>query len=184
MYVHLHSGRKLMGWAVVLLAMVPSALCFEPSTSVRKTLSDVTGRLTYAGEPLHGMTLCLDSVPGNHCAFATLQADGSFRLLNMDEGDSGVVPGRYRAHLYTNPHGSTLPARYSDPRTSGLEIEVPSDWSELNIDLHCITAGSPCRGGDTDSARTVRSPVCSFVVAGLLEWNMVRLCTSHIRLRG
>ena len=29
MYVHLHLARKLMGWAFVLLAMVPSALCFR-----------------------------------------------------------------------------------------------------------------------------------------------------------
>jgi hypothetical protein len=136
MYVHLHSGRKLMGWALVVLAIVPSALCFEPATSPRVELSDVTGRLTYSGKALNDMTLCLDSPAGVHCAYASLRPDGSFRLINMDGFGMGALPGRYHAHLYTHPHGPSLPARYRDSKTSGLEIEVASDWNELNIDLH------------------------------------------------
>ena len=99
-------------------------------------LSDVTGRVTYCGKPLHGMTLCLDSVGGVHCAYATLRSDGSFRLINMTGNNTGAVPGRYYAHLYPNPYSSSLPAKYHDSRTSGLEIDVATDWNELNIDLH------------------------------------------------
>ncbi len=136
MYVHSHRGRRLMGWAFGILAVVPSVLCFEPSTSPRMGLSDVTGRLTYSGKPLNDMTLCLDSTPGIHCAYASLRPDGSFRLVSMTGNNVGAAPGRYHAHLYTHPHGPSLPTRFRDPRTSGLEIKVASDWNKFDINLH------------------------------------------------
>ncbi|MGP0063139.1 MAG: hypothetical protein ACLQGP_05980 [Isosphaeraceae bacterium] len=136
MSLHLHSGRKFMGWALGILAIVPSALCFETTAHPQIPLSDVTGHMTYSGKPLNGMTLCLDSSPGVHYAYASLGRDGSFRLINMTGNDIGAAPGRYYAHLYSHPHGPSLPTRYRDSRTSGLEIDVASDWNELNIDLH------------------------------------------------
>jgi hypothetical protein len=136
MYVHSQLGRKLMGWTFGVLAVVPSVLCFVSSVSPSLELSDVTGRLTYSGQPLNDMTLCLDSTPGIHCAYASLSLDGSFRLISMTGNNTGAAPGRYHAHLYTHLHGPSLPARYRDPRTSGLEIEVASDWNEFDINLH------------------------------------------------
>ena len=53
----------------------------------------------------------------------------------MTWGNTGAIPGRYHAHLYTEPHGPSLPAKYADSRTSGLEIDIASDWNDLNIDL-------------------------------------------------
>ena len=67
MYVHSHSARKLVGWVAVLLAIVPSALCFEPDPSPDMGLCEVTGHMTCSGKPLNDMTLCLDSSPGVHC---------------------------------------------------------------------------------------------------------------------
>ena len=52
-----------------------------PAISARMELAPVTGRLTYSGKPLKGMTLCLDSPGGVHCAYATLRSDGSFAWL-------------------------------------------------------------------------------------------------------
>jgi hypothetical protein len=135
MYVHLHVARKLMGWGLGLLAMAPSVLCFETPASSPMELSEVTGRMTYFGKPLNGMILCLDSASGVHCAFGSLRADGSFRLINVIGNYTGAVPGRYHAHLYTRPDGPSLPAKYADSSTSGLEIEIASDWNELTIDL-------------------------------------------------
>ncbi len=37
---------------------------------------------------------------------------------------------------YTHRQGPTLPAKYGDPKTSGVEIEIDTDWSDLNIDLN------------------------------------------------
>lgn len=136
MAVHSHSARQVVGWAGIVLFIMPSAICFEARTSSRMEFSDVTGRMTYSGQPLNGMTLCLDSSPGVHCAYGSLDRDGSFRLINMTGNHAGAAPGRYYAHLYAHPHGPVLPPRYWDTRTSGLEIEIAPDWNDLTIDLH------------------------------------------------
>jgi hypothetical protein len=134
MNVHLHRTRTIMGWVIGIVAFSPFVLCFDFSNP-KNTLSDVTGRVTYSGQPLTEMTICLD-VGGTHSAFGRLNADGSFRLLSMTEGRAGAYRGRYNAHLNAHQHGPSLPAKYRDSTTSGVEIEIDTDWSDLNIDLH------------------------------------------------
>jgi len=137
MNLHLHNARNAMGWILGIVAFSPFALIFEsPSPSPKLTLSDVTGRVTYSGRPLNDVIICLDLEGGVHSAFGSLGADGSFRLLNMNEGCAGASPGRYHAHLYGTSESSSLPEKYGSPKTSGLEIEIGSDWSDLHIDLH------------------------------------------------
>jgi hypothetical protein len=135
MNVHLHHSRNLMGWILGIAAFSPFALVFESSNS-QYTLSDVTGRVTYSGHPLHDVILCLDTEGGVHSAFGSLEADGSFRLLNMEGGRTGANPGRYHAHFFSLSQAAKLPEKYRDPKTSGLEIEIDSDWSDLHIELH------------------------------------------------
>jgi hypothetical protein len=134
MNVHLHHARNVMGWVIGIAAFSPFALCLE-FPSPKNTLSDVTGRVTYSGRPLNDMTICLD-LGGVHSAFSALSSDGSFRLLSMNEGCAGAYRGRYNAHLYTHQHGPSLPAKFGNPKTSGVEIEIDTDWSDLNIDLN------------------------------------------------
>jgi hypothetical protein len=110
-------------------------MIFE-SSRPKFSLSDVTGRVTCSGRPLNDVTICLDSPGGVHSAFGPLGSDGSFRLLSMSEGCAGASPGRYHAHLYSTSRASSLPDKYRNPGTSGLEIEIDSDWSDLHIDLH------------------------------------------------
>jgi len=125
-----------MGWVIGIAAFSPFALCLE-FLSPENTLSDITGRVTYSGRPLNDMTICLDSPGGVHAAYCALRSDGSFRLLRWTEGRAGVYRGRYNAHLYTHRrHGPSLPAKYANPGSSGVEIEIDSDWSDLNIDLN------------------------------------------------
>jgi hypothetical protein len=114
MNVHLHRTRKIMGWVIGIVAFSPFILCLDFSNP-KNTLSDVTGRVTYSGQPLNETTLC---------------------LLSMTEGRAGAYRGRYNAHLYTHTDGPSLPAKYADSATSGVEVEIDADWSELNIDLH------------------------------------------------
>jgi hypothetical protein len=135
MNIHLHHARNAMGWILGIAAFSPFALIFE-SSSAKLTLSDVTGRVTCSGRPLNDVTICLDSAGGVHSAFGSLGSDGSFRLLSMNEGCAGASPGRYHAHLYSHRQATKLPEKYRDPQTSGLEIEIDSDWSDLHIDLH------------------------------------------------
>jgi hypothetical protein len=123
-----------MGWVLGLAAFSPFVLCLDipiPQTA----LSDVTGRVTYSGRPLHDMTICLDS-DGLHSAFCPLKSDGSFRLLCITASRAGAFRGRYHAHLYSTHGGQSLPAKYINPETSGLELEIDTDWSDFNINLN------------------------------------------------
>jgi hypothetical protein len=132
MSLHLHRARNIMGWALGIVAFL---LCFDFSSPPKETLSDVTGRVTYSGRPLEHTTICLDS-DGVHSAFSLLSPDGSFQLLSMTEYRVGASRGRYHAHLDSLPGGPPLPAKYRDPSTSGVEIEIDTDWSKLSIDLN------------------------------------------------
>jgi hypothetical protein len=134
MNVHLHRSRTIMGWLIGIAAFSPFVLCLD-FAKPQNTLSDVTGRVTYSGQPLNQMIICLD-VGGVHSAFSMLNPDGSFRLRSMTEGCEGASRGRYHAHLFSQPNGPSLPAKFSDPTTSGVEIDINTDWSDLSIDLH------------------------------------------------
>jgi hypothetical protein len=133
MSVDLHLARRLVAWGLGIAALTPFFFCLEPPPE-HQDVSNVTGRVTYSGRPLSNMCICLDT-DGGHSALGSLRDDGSFRLVNL-HGHDGAEPGRYRAHLYPYQNAPTFPAKYQDPRTSGLEIDVASDWSYLNIDLH------------------------------------------------
>ncbi len=124
MSYHLHRTRQWTAWFLGALVLSPFALTFSfGSPKIPQRLSPVTGRVTFAGAPVHDMTLCLDQ-GGHHAAFGLLQADGSFQLSSMIWADWGTLPGRYRAHLYTYDSGPALPARFHSSDTSGIEIEI------------------------------------------------------------
>jgi hypothetical protein len=131
--VHLHQARQWTGWILGAVAMAPFAFCFDAPVTVSRTVP-VTGRVTYLGRPLGDLIICLDK-DGEHSACAMLQADGSFRLININCGDEGAVPGRYRAHLAAHLAGSTFPSRYGDTATSGMELVIGPGWNEVRIDL-------------------------------------------------
>jgi hypothetical protein len=100
----------------------------------RNDLSPVTGRVTYCGRPVGNTVICFD-VGSVHSAFGALGRDGSFHLATMDTGYKGIIPGRYRAHLFALDNGPSLPARFGDSRSSGLEIEIALDWNHVRLDL-------------------------------------------------
>jgi hypothetical protein len=134
MSVHSQQARNVIGWILGIAAFSPLALCYQ-SSYPRVTLCDVTGRVTYSGRPITGASICLNSKNGNHSAVGKLESDGSFRLRYMT-GRDGALPGLYHAYLYSRQGGTSLPTKFCDPRTSGLEIEIASGWSDWNIDLH------------------------------------------------
>ena len=138
MDVHLHHARNMMGWVLGILAFLPFTLIFVPSAESSKSrneLSVVTGRATYSGRPLHDMILCLDSKVGVHSAYAPLDSDGSFRLGSIETGFGFAFPGRYHAHFLRRSDSPSLPAKYCDASSAGLDLEIPAHSSDLNIDL-------------------------------------------------
>jgi len=135
MNVYAQQRRNVIGWILGIAAFSSLAVCYQ-SLNRRVMLSDVTGRVTYSGHPLTDAYICLDPESGNHFAVGRLGSDGSFQLRCMNESRVGAVPGLYHAYLCGRKGGTSLPAKFGDPRTSGLEIKIASGWSDLNIDLH------------------------------------------------
>ncbi len=133
MPVHIHRLRQWTGWTLGAVAILPWSLCLDlPVSSFHPAV--VTGRVTCSGRPLGDVTVCLDR-DGQHSAYATLRADGSFRLVNMTLALDGALPGRYHAHLYTHAQGPLLPSKYRDPATSELVLDVGPGWNDFRIDL-------------------------------------------------
>lgn len=134
MSIHLHRTRQWAAWILTATAVSPFALCFASTEWKGVALSPVTGRVMISGRPVNDMTICLDS-GGVHCAFGSLDADGTFQLSNMRWVDGGAEPGRYHAHLYTRAGGPEIPTKYRNPETSDIVIDVAADWNHFRIDL-------------------------------------------------
>jgi len=134
MNVHSQQARRMVGWILAIAAFASLALCIRVMNP-RVALSDVTGRVTYSGRPLAGGYICLSSENGSVSAIGKLGSDGSFRL-QTGRDHLGALPGLYHAFLSVRKGGTALPSKFCDPRTSGLAVEIASDWCDLNIDLH------------------------------------------------
>ena len=134
MFVDLQVARRLVAWGLGIAALTPFLLSLQPPPA-HPDLYSVTGRVTYAGHPITNMYICID-VDGEHSSFSALRNDGSFSLMNFLYNEDGALAGRYRAHLGSYDNAPALPARYEDSRTSGLVVDVASDWTYLDIDLH------------------------------------------------
>jgi hypothetical protein len=114
------------------------------------------GTLTYQGRPLEGYQVTLLPTDGRRPAVGVSDAQGRFRLGTNTEGD-GAPPGKHPAAIVwipPRPAGEPgqeviidnpaqlpkpkvkIPDKYGDPKTSGLEIEIPPGGTkELKIDL-------------------------------------------------
>ncbi len=132
--MHIHSARLWFGWVLGLGAVLtPLALADPLGPAMGPAgLAPVTGRVNLEGHPLGHVMICFDS--GDHAAQGWLGADGSFSLHSHGRGE-GVAPGKYRVHIFPNPGGWSLPAKYRDPGTSGLDVEVAPDWNDYSFDL-------------------------------------------------
>jgi hypothetical protein len=112
------------------VVLVPLALA-EALGMAPARVAPVTGRVNLDGHPIGYVFICFDS--DDHRAYGWSGADGTFRLLSA-WGD-GVPPGKYRVHLFSSPDGVSLPAKYQDAGTSGLDVEVAPDWNDYSFDL-------------------------------------------------
>jgi hypothetical protein len=135
MGMHLHRAREFTGLAIGFVAVAFAALAFLPMDAPQD-LAPVIGTVTLAGRPLGDVAICFDSA-GDHSALDTVQADGSFCLHSFSPRRAGAVPGKYRVHLFSlTGDPSSVPSKYTDTRTSDLEIEVNSGWNEFHVDLN------------------------------------------------
>jgi hypothetical protein len=127
----------------------------ESGTVIEKVVP-AEGTLTYQGRPLAGYQVTLLPTDGRRPAVGISDAQGHFRLGTNTEGD-GAPPGKHPAAIVwipPRPSGEPgqevivdnpaqlpkpkvkIPDKYGDPKTSGLEIEIPPRGTkELKIDL-------------------------------------------------
>ena len=102
--------------------------------SLRSQEASVVGRVTYENRPVTGMLICF-SLPGqrNTCC-GSLAPDGSFFLRAQNFGE-GIAPGEYRVHFETTPSGTKLPAKFFEPDSRELVVQIPPRVVDIQIDL-------------------------------------------------
>lgn len=111
----------------------------------------VSGKLTYQGKALEGYKIVFHPVEERQGATAESGAGGAFTMGTNEPGD-GAAPGKHRVSvdfiaekMEGEPGRETfvkltpkvkVPAKFQNPDTSGVEIEVPESGSDsLDIDL-------------------------------------------------
>lgn len=109
----------------------------------------VTGVVKLDGKPLEGATVAFLPKEGGLMATTDTDATGKF-TLNATAGNNAVTvakaapPGTTLDPYATvpaegpppaPPEGTVVPAKYADPKSSGLAIVVAGGMTEINLDL-------------------------------------------------
>ncbi len=123
----------------------------QPRAIIEKTVP-AEGVLTWQGEPLENYMVTFYPKDGKRPAAAKTDEEGRFTLGTNGPND-GAVPGSHSVTVvyvgpeiqqepgkeepYTPPPPKvTIPAKYGDPKTTDLTLEVPAKGSDsLDIDL-------------------------------------------------
>jgi hypothetical protein len=100
----------------------------------------VTGQVLLGGKPLARASLAFhpadQSMP---TPLGSVEADGTFQLTTYEDGD-GAPAGDYAITIEwrrlatlddEKPPPNTLPARYADPKTSGLTAKISAGENVL-----------------------------------------------------
>jgi hypothetical protein len=126
--------------AVVLVA--PTIVLFPgcgPGTGDEHgvPLVAVKGKVTYKGSPLTRGIIEFEPQTAGRLARGNIQADGSFVLTTYKDGD-GVAAGLHRVCVHgTGGDGKKeiVPQKYTQATSSGKDVEVSAETSELAIDF-------------------------------------------------
>jgi hemoglobin len=87
--------------------------------------SSVEGHITFQGKPLSGGTVLFGSAQGN--AAGDITVTGTYRV-------EGVKPGEYAVSIMA-AKADAVPAKFGDPKTSGLRISVQDGKNNFDIEL-------------------------------------------------
>jgi hypothetical protein len=130
----MHAARKSLLAGLLALAV---ALLATPSPADEAPRGDVEGRIRFQGKPLPGGTVTVHPAKGGPLT-AKLDKDGNYRLRNVPAGEvrvsvetesvrpkPGQPPGRFVA----------IPAKYGNPKTSGLVVKVVKGRQVFDIQL-------------------------------------------------
>jgi len=134
MLVHPFSNRAgKIGWSIC--AVLSLAGCGDG----RPARVPVSGTVVIDGQPLTcGSISFIQS--GTRPAAGPIGSDGRFTLTCFEAGD-GAIPGHYRVAVAglepVNERTNRwhAPKRYSDPSTSGIEVEITEPIEDLKIEI-------------------------------------------------
>ena len=135
-----HHGTIHLPRQPTLITLIVSTAC--ALTGCSEVVSEVTGTVRFQGQALQAGTVTFyhPSQAGRNVV-ANIRPDGTYTAVNCPRGHSRVTvqvlptrsktaPSR-RAPAKTPP----IPARYTDPETSGLELNIQGDRQTFDIDL-------------------------------------------------
>jgi hypothetical protein len=127
------------------LAVALSVLALATGCSRADKPATIHGTITYKGEPVTSGML---RFVGENGAFATapIQPDGTFTITDVRPGavKVGLMMGPQSAGASDAKPGvkapakkvaAKVPAKYSEPATSGLNYNITGDTKELAIEL-------------------------------------------------
>lgn len=138
------SKQKIFYWLGITLLLMLSVGCGKT-----RTLAELTGKVTYNGQPLQFGVVMIQA-EGGQPATGDIQPDGTFEMTTRGEG-TGVPVGECKVRILCfhgqNPEvlaqnsaaplgKSLIPKRYNSFNTSGITVEIQSGANEpLNLKL-------------------------------------------------
>ena len=139
----------------LFLASLALALPAAGCSQAKPATAPVTGRVLLDGKPVAAAAVMFEPLDGGVPARGSTGADGSFTLSTFAR-DDGALVGRHRVSISKfvtegvaanelgleaapGPPGlqpkAALPARYADPKTSGLEATVEAEGVSVEFTL-------------------------------------------------
>lgn len=109
------------------------------SCSKNPATGKVSGVITLNGKPLADAQVVFHSADEKIISpLGGTDSEGKYELFYTD-GKSGALPGKYSVTVSTAKSWldiqETVPKKYLDAKTSGLDYEVKSGKQTINIDL-------------------------------------------------
>lgn len=165
-YAAAHIGTRIGLWSLLL------AGCLVGCGYRRPGMAQVTGVVTLDGAPVEGASVSFRPVGGGRRAYGSTDGEGRFHLSSYGARDGAalgahqvavtkMVPtkagakrleqaraaGTDESLLDTSAadYENLLPARYADPATSGLTVEVTSWTKPVALQLQSAAAAKPVR---------------------------------------
>lgn len=131
---------------VAISLLTVAIVCFVGcgGTGRPKTIP-ITGRVTFDGQPpgeygklFFTPTQAADGY-SKRPASGTFTPEGTYRVMSW-EPDDGLVPGHYTVNLMpSNPGATKIPDNYLQSSTSGLEVDVPIDKTQIEYNIDVVT---------------------------------------------
>jgi hypothetical protein len=120
--------HQLKIWTLLLLVGLSACLCGLWATLTAKPPTQVSGVVTYQGQPLGSGVILFQPVGPTGRKTSGLVVNGRYAI------QPGMPPGNYSVGVRDSRKG--LPAKYNSPKTSGLSVRIMDARSNsLDFDL-------------------------------------------------